>query len=174
MKLQSIWVLVAGLAIGFILGRELPRGGRGGDAAGDKPAVTAKSATAPPGELAASWLQEDVFPKAKELFVGLTPPQRLNVLKLINERKCDCGCPHTVAQCLKDDPNCGTAAGVVASAIALAKQNKTYEQMVAEATKKPAPAAKPSVNQKIALAKWTPVKGPATAKVTMVVFSDFQ
>jgi len=175
MKSQTLWVLVAGLAIGFILGRELPRGKGGGDGPGAKPEATATSATARPGDIPATWLREDVFSRAKDKFAGLTPAQRLNVLKFVNEKKCGCGCPHTVAQCLKDDPQCETALGLATSAIALAKQDKTYDQILAGATQAaPAPAAKPSVNQKIALAKWTPVKGPATAKVTMVLFSDFQ
>jgi hypothetical protein len=96
MKSSTIWVLVAGLAIGFIIGRELPR--RGGGDGSDEKSTAAK----------------------------------------------------------EKQPNDPSPAGA------------------AKAAPAPAPAPRPSVNQKIQLAKWTPVKGPATAKVTMVVFSDFQ
>ena len=173
MKSNAVWALIAGVAIGFIVGRELPRRG---SAPAEQPtsAATAKKG-APPGVIPATWLTEDVFPKAKEQFTGLSAPQRAAVLKVINERKCDCGCPHTVAQCLKDDPNCARAGAQLVDAIALAKQGKSGDEILALPVKKgDAAPPRPSDNQKVALAKWTPVQGPRNAKVTMVVFSDFQ
>jgi hypothetical protein len=177
MKSNTIWVLVSGLAVGFLVGREMPRGS--GDTQ-DKPssASTKAGVEAPPGEIPANWIKEDGL-KAADKFAGLNAAQRYKVLKLMNEKPCDCGCPHgTTAQCLKDDPNCPRAPTILSQAIDAAKAGKSYDDMLA-AVKKPggdaAPAAAPpSANQKVELAKWSPIKGPKLAKVTIVEFSDFQ
>jgi protein-disulfide isomerase len=96
---NNVWALLACTALGFIIGRELPRRGSSpGDGPDAAPPPTAKTTAA-------------VAPEAPRP----TPPAP------------------------------------------------------------PAPAApRPSPNQKVELAKWTPVKGPNTAKVTIVEFSDFQ
>jgi len=179
MKSNTVWVLISGLAVGFLVGRELPR--RSGDT-GEQPSSASgakATAEAPPGEIPANWIKEDGL-KAADKMAGLTAAQRYKVLKLMNEKPCDCGCPHgSTAQCLKDDPNCPRAPLILSQAIDAAKAGKTYEEMLA-AVKKPggdAPgggAAPPSPNQKVELAKWTPIKGPKNAKVTIVEFSDFQ
>ncbi len=47
---------------------------------------------------------------------GLSPANQVEALKQLNSEKCTCGCGLTVAQCLVDDPSCGTSPSV-ASAI---------------------------------------------------------
>src|SRR5205814_1224178 len=99
----------------------------------------------------------------------------------LNEKPCDCGCPHgSVALCKKQDPNCPRAPTVIATATSLAKQGKTFDEVMA-AVKKPDGAGAPAAArqpvagpQKIELAAWTPVQGPKMAKVTVLEFSDFQ
>src|SRR5947209_5275898 len=92
---NSIWALVAGLAVGFSVGREWPRHGT------EAPSATSDKATAAleggkPGsvpEIPSSWVKETEF-NAADQFTGLSPMQRYNALKALNETPCDCGCPH--------------------------------------------------------------------------------
>jgi hypothetical protein len=178
MKSNTIWVLISGLAVGFVVGREMPR--KGESESPDKPPSAAAAApTVVPGEIPANWIKEDGL-KAADKFAGLTPAQRYLVLKVMNEKPCDCGCPHgTTAQCMKDDPNCPRAPVILSQAIDLAKQGKNYDQILAS-VKKPegggggGGAPPPSPNQKVQVAAWSPIKGPKQAKVTIVEFSDFQ
>ena len=111
-------------------------------------------------------------------FTGLTPAQRYAVLKVMNEKPCDCGCPHgTTAKCLKDDPNCPRAPVILSKAIEMAKAGSTAEQITAAVKKTDdAPGAKPPAGaaQKVDVAAWSPILGPKYAKVTIIEYSDFQ
>ena len=171
MKGQTIWVLVTGLALGFLGGYELGRGRGEAPSSGSAAKVEANA-----GEIPADWLKESDF-GAADKFAGLTPEQRFVALKVVNQKPCDCGCPHgSVAKCKKDDPGCPRAPTIIAAAADLAKQGKSYEEIL-KAVEKPAAAArKPPEEspQRIELAAWTPVKGPKYAKVTVLEFSDFQ
>ncbi len=162
---STILALVVGALGGFILGRELPHGG--GSA----------TTVAVPKTLPADWLTEDKF-GATEAFKDLTPAQRYAALKVLNEKQCDCGCSFgSIANCKIKDPNCPRAPKVIAEAVALAKQGKTADEILL-AVKKPAAApqrpAEAEGPKRVELAAWTPVKGPKTAKVTILEFSDFQ
>ena len=177
MKTNSIWLLIAGLAVGVLLGREWPLSRNGSAGKGDSPSVT-EPVAAVPTEIPAGWLKEDEF-KATAKFAGLSAAQRYLVLKVMNEKPCDCGCPHgTTAACLKEDPNCPRAPAILKQAIASAKEGKNYDQILASVKKSDSPAAPaapaPSQFQKVELAKWTPIEGPKLAKVTIIEFSDFQ
>jgi hypothetical protein len=171
MKTNIIWGVIAGVAIGFVLGREYTRHGESAT-----PAAASAGSTAAPGEISASWVKESDF-GATEQFAGMTPAQRYTALKVLNERPCDCGCPHgSVALCKKQDPNCPRAPAVIASVAQLAKQGKSAEDILLAVKKKdsPAPAQAPQGPQKVELAAWTPIRGPKHAKVTILEFSDFQ
>jgi hypothetical protein len=172
MKSNTIWVAVSCLAIGFIVGREYTRS----SSTGDKPGAATSSANGPT-EIQANWIKEGEI-GASAAFSSLTPQQRFVALKVLNERPCDCGCPHgSVAKCKKDDPNCPRAPKVIDEVVALAKQGKTAPEVLAAVKKPDAPPPapqRPDVPQKVELAQWTPVKGPKAAKVTIVEFSDFQ
>ena len=177
MKSNTIWVLISGLAVGALIGQALPRIG-GGSTGGEKSETAAKPntlAAATPTEIPAGWLSADDL-KATDKLAGLTAQQKYSVLRVMNEKPCDCGCPHgTTGKCLKDDPNCPRAPVILSKAIELAKAGKSYDDILAAVKKqggddKPAPAA----NQKVELAKWVPIEGPKLAKVTIVEFSDFQ
>lgn len=179
MKGNGIWMLIAGLALGFVLGREVPKAGGGGEAATAETAAP-KAAAQAAGPIPTDWILEDGL-GAKDTMTGLTPAQRFAVLKFYNETPCDCGCPHgSFAKCKKEDPGCPRAPKVLEQAVALAKQGKSYTE-IAAATKKPAGgdnpgggAAPPAPYQKAELAAWTPIEGPKYAKVTIVEYSDFQ
>jgi protein-disulfide isomerase len=171
MKSNTIWALITGLAVGFLVGQYTERGRSGGS---DETPHAVKAA--PAGKIPSDWVTEKDF-KGEEKMAGLTPAQRYLVLKVMNEKPCDCGCPHgNTAKCAKEDPGCPRAPQVLAGAIAGAKAGQTFEQILAAVKKPDAPQPREEVTgpQKVELAAWTPVKGPKTAKVTIVAFSDFQ
>jgi protein-disulfide isomerase len=179
----TIWALVTGLAVGFAVGREWPRK----DTAQTQAAAPRSTAAATPGapegptEIPASWIKEAEM-GATEAFAGLSPAQRYTALKVLNELPCDCGCPHgSVALCKKVDPECPRAPVVIAAAAAAARGGGSYDQVLAAARKRDdapaqaqAQAAPAEPPQRVELARWTPIKGAATAPVTIVAFSDFQ
>jgi hypothetical protein len=92
MKSNTLWALATGLLLGFIVGREF--GSRS-----DNPGVKSTSGTstaaaaATPTEIPKDWITEHDLNVADQ-FNGLTPQQRYLVLKLLNEKPSDCGCPH--------------------------------------------------------------------------------
>jgi hypothetical protein len=172
-----VWALVAGLAVGYIVGNKLPMSGGGGG--GSSPSArAADNGSSGSTEIPKDWITEKEI-GAEASFAGLTAAQRFNALKVLNSKPCDCGCPHgTIAKCKKEDPACPVAPSEIALAAAEAKAGKSYDEIYA-ATKKsnqPAQAARPAeqATAKVLLASWTPVKGPKYAKVTILEFSDFQ
>ena len=175
MKSNTIWALITGLAVGFLVGHEWSGGKGGGES---KPGASASSANGPTA-IPADWITEKDI-NATDQFAPLTPQQRYAALKVLNERPCDCGCPHgSTIKCKKEDPGCPRAPTVIAEVVAHAKLGETPDQIAAAVKKKegPSPAAQqppPGQPQKVELAQWTPVKGPKFAKVTIVEFSDFQ
>jgi hypothetical protein len=174
MKSNMIWVAISCLAVGFIVGREMTRAGGGG---GGAPGAATPTSANGPTDVPKDWIVEGDI-GATATFQGMTPQQRYAALKVLNERPCDCGCPHgSVAKCKKDDPGCPRAPKVIEDVVALAKQGKTAPDILAAVKKPDAPAAqqpKPDAPQRAELAAWTPVKGPKYAKVTIVEYSDFQ
>ena len=172
---QWIWVLAAGLAVGFLIGREVGKGSDAGD--GKSPSAAAGKVGGPAGAIPADWILEADL-KATDQFAGLTPGQRYQALKALNETPCDCGCPHgSVAKCKKEDPGCPRGPVWIEKAVALAKEGKTADQIAAAVKQaKPAAAAPeaPSGPQKAEIAAWSPIRGPKFAKVTLVMWSDFQ
>ncbi|HEX8951190.1 MAG TPA: hypothetical protein VF945_05060 [Polyangia bacterium] len=165
-----VWALVAGLAVGYILGNKLPMSGGGGGAT-----PSARTAESGGGDIPKDWITEKEI-GAEAQFAGLTAAQRFNALKVLNSKPCDCGCPHgTIAKCKKEDPACPVAPTEIALAASEAKAGKSYEEIYA-AVKKPNQPARPAepTTARVQLASWTPVKGPKYAKVTVLEFSDFQ
>ena len=167
-----VWALVAGLAVGYILGNTLPMKGGGGGGGATPSARTAESGG---GDIPKDWITEKEI-GAEAQFAGLTAAQRYNALKVLNSKPCDCGCPHgTIAKCKKEDPACPVAPSEIALAASEAKAGKSYEDIYA-AVKKPNQPARPAepTTARVQLASWTPVRGPKYAKVTVLEFSDFQ
>src|SRR5215467_14647592 len=128
-----VWALVAGLAIGYIVGNKLPMSGGGSSSR------TADSGGSG-GDIPKDWITEKEF-GAEEAFAGLTAAQRFNALKVLNSKPCDCGCPHgSIAKCKKEDPGCPVAPAEIAIAAREAKAGKSYEQIYAAVKKSDAPA----------------------------------
>jgi protein-disulfide isomerase len=190
-KGANIWLaLIAGLGVGFAVGREVgPRGGGGGGGgtAEEKPSAAAAAPT--PGQ----YKSESEFPagwqKAADLatvsgvsFDGLSDSQKVAALQALNEKKCTCGCGmESIAVCAKKDPNCPVSPRITREVISRAKQGKSLADLRAyvESEAKPsapsanAPAA-PAGPKKITFPPSAPRLGPKAAKVTIVEFSDFQ
>ncbi len=177
MKSNSIWALVTGLAVGFLIGREYT-GTKGSADSPSKPGAMAPTSANGPTEIPKEWITEKDL-NVTDQFAGLTPQQKYVVLKVMNEKPCDCGCPHgNVAKCKKEDPGCPRAPVILTTAIAHAKLGENFDTVMAAVKKPDSPAAQqPEAAkgpQKVELAAWTPTKGPKYAKVTILEWSDFQ
>jgi protein-disulfide isomerase len=193
----NIWPLIAGLSLGFVVGRETG-GGRGdaakvADKAGDTPSAAAAPGAAKlpdkvyktQAEFPAGWLKESDLASVTALsFAGLTDGQKATALQAMNERDCECGCGMgKIATCVKKDPNCPRSPGLAKLAIDMSKQGKGLGEILAaiDDRQKPAPGApsaaapaQPSGPRKVLLTSTMPRKGPKAAKVTIAEFSDFQ
>ncbi|MEO7096144.1 MAG: hypothetical protein ABI175_22980 [Polyangiales bacterium] len=191
------WVLAAGLAIGFIVGREAHRfglsdGGGGAPAPSGSIAITADSAAAAKkgyatqAEFPAGWVKSTDLPSSFATLADLDETQKTTVMQALNERECTCGCAYgKLATCIQKDPNCPRSPAMAKLAADLVKQGKGLTEILAAIdTAQGAGAAKPPAAptveppppkpQYIAVAAWNPRKGPNPAKVTIIEFSDFQ
>src|SRR5688572_25542699 len=95
------WALVTGLAVGFLVGREMGDRSGGGTAKSDDDSKPVAAAVAPAANLPTKiYKSEGEFPanwiKSAELasiasFDGMTDGQKATALQALNERKCECG-----------------------------------------------------------------------------------
>jgi protein-disulfide isomerase len=173
MKPNVILALLAGLVVGFVVGRAVngqsgssgstvmaPGGGGGGET---EAALELKSADMPAGT-----------------FTGMTDSQKFAVMKVMNDNMCDCGCDKgTLAHCIKEDPNCPKSPAKLKQAVDLAKQGKSAQQIQAEMFGAAARvAAKPAANNDQQVFKVDDngklVHGDKNALVTIVEYSDYQ
>src|SRR5947207_7311991 len=96
----SIWLaLLAGLGVGFAVGREMgPRGGGAEPTAAAHPVAGAAAVPTGPsykseGQFPAAWLKAADLTAVKGVsFDGLNDSQKATALQALNERKCNCGC----------------------------------------------------------------------------------
>ncbi|HEX7466302.1 MAG TPA: thioredoxin domain-containing protein [Usitatibacter sp.] len=190
----TIWPLVTGLAVGFLVGRETgsrgSAGGGGSEAAAEKGSDKAPAGTKMPAkiykaesEFPSGWMKEaDLASVTSVSFAGMTPGQKVTTLQALNERDCECGCGMgKIAGCLKKDPNCPRSPNMAKLAIDMAKQGKGLGEILAAIDDKqkpsaPAPgaAAAPGGSKKVVPFAHDLRRGPKAAKVTIVEFSDFQ
>jgi hypothetical protein len=192
-KAAWVWPLVAGLAIGYAVGREVHRFGADGHASSspDSSAAAPIAAEAPGKKYAkqtdfpSGWLKDSDLGSSSSVVAGLTDAQKVIVMQALNERNCECGCGMgSLAICLQKDPNCPRSPAMAKVAVELVKQGKSVAEIEAaidakqkdSGGQKPAaaPAEPPKGPVKVELAAWNPRKGPKPAKVTVVEFSDFQ
>ena len=195
----TIWPLVTGLAVGFLVGRET--GGGHVASSGDEPGAAKVAAVAdkavPAGtklpdkvykaetEFPAGWMKSaDLTSVTTVSMAGLTEAQKTVAMQAMNERNCECGCGMgSIGLCVKKDPNCPRSPGLAKLAIDMAKDNKPLAQILAAIDEKQKPAAgaaapsapaAPSGPKKVVFAAHNPRLGPKLAKVTIVEVSDFQ
>jgi hypothetical protein len=187
-----VWALVTGLAVGYIIGREVGgisgRTGAAKETAGETTSAGSGKTYASEAEFPAGWTKDGDLGQHAGIFAGLTEQQKANALHAMNERKCECGCAFgTLANCLAKDPNCPRSPVIGRLAADLAKEGKSADEIMAAIDTKqkemgggaaPAgaqqPPPPPTTPQKVAIAPWNVRKGPEHAKVTIVEFSEFQ
>lgn len=188
MKGNVIVALIVGASLGFVVGRATKSSG-GGDRGGPAGAGAPVAQPTPPAggqdtgktpaDLPANFLKEADLPAGT--LAGMSDAQKYAVLKVANEKTCDCGCDKgTIANCRKTDPNCPRSPQVLSQMVALAREGKGSVEIRAEVDKgggaKPKPAGgseDPNAVYKIPAGD-SPSDGPATAKVTIIESTDFQ
>lgn len=108
---------------------------------------------------------------------GLTAAQKAQVLAIAQEASCSCGCNMKIAPCLSQDRSCmvsRTQATAVAREIKAGKSSIAAAAVLADAAymaKLQNELASQPVDLKIAGA---PARGPESARLIIVEFSDFQ
>jgi protein-disulfide isomerase len=190
----TIWPLVTGLAVGFLVGRETAVRGSGGgatsDVAAEKTSDSAPSGTKMPdkiyhaeSEFPSGWIKEaDLSAVTSVNFAGLTPQQKVTALQALNERDCECGCGMgKIAGCLKKDPNCPRSPNLARRAIDMAKEGKGLGEILAaidaqQKSNAPSGGAAPAAggSKKVVPFAHDLRRGAKATKVTIVEFSDFQ
>ncbi len=195
------WALITGLAVGFLIGREVgPRvaGSGPGEPSSPTPTAQAPAAGAPAlpskiykseSEFPTGWLKAaDLTGVAGVSLDGMTDGQKATALQALNEHDCECGCGMgSIAICAKKDPNCPRSPKMAKQVLDMAKQGKSMADMLAyietqnpkkgaaAAPSAPTPGAAAGPGPKrVPLSAHSPRKGPKFAKVTIAEFSDFQ
>jgi len=191
----TLWPLVTGLAVGFLVGRETGGHGSAGsgsaDTAAEKASDKVPAGTKMPdkiykseSEFPAGWTKEaDLASVTTVSFAGLSSAQKVTALQALNERDCECGCGMgKIAGCLKKDPNCPRSPNMAKLAIDLAKDGKGLGAILAAIDEKqkpsggsaPSAAAPAGGSKKVVPYAHDLRRGAKATKVTIVEFSDFQ
>src|ERR1700692_1149063 len=106
--------------------------------------------------------------------VGLTSSQREIALRTMRAESCPCGCAMKIAECRMGDPQCVSSRRLAHFVITMASAGKSKEAVRQELLKFAA-APENLLDDPIKIVTdGDPVRGPASAKVTIVEFSDFQ
>lgn len=111
-------------------------------------------------------------------FTGLSVAQKQSALTMMREMGCTCGCNMKVAQCRVEDPACAYSKGLSATIVKGFKEGKSageVQKLVSDSA-----LGKPRAPQKILgdpiqiPTDGAPSVGPASARVVLVEFSDFE
>jgi|GEM_PF-2055370 len=120
----------------------------------------------------ASWQSATEFPGLDQ--TGLSAAQKQNLLNLIRAQSCSCGCTMHIAECRVKDPRCGVSRGLAAMAMRELREGKTADAIRADLERR-MKEAPPVLDEAVKIPiDGDPVKGPSTARITLVEFSDFQ
>jgi len=132
-------------------------------------ALASAAALAPAG--AAAQKPADALPGVD--LSGLTPAQVEVVQRVARDEFCHCGCPHTLAGCLREHKSCKHAPRMAALAVRLAGQGMTAGEVLKVLTDYYAGFDR-SKRAKLDVKEFGPPLGKAEAPVTIVEFSDFE
>jgi len=107
---------------------------------------------------------------------GLTPAKKQAALKALRGQACLCGCGMQVAECRVKDPSCGESRGLADIIVKAIREGKNPEQAVADSELVNRRSASPTLLEAaIPLPiDGAPMKGPASGRITIVEFSDFE
>lgn len=103
---------------------------------------------------------------------ALTPAQAEVVRRVAADEFCHCGCPHTLAGCLREHKGCKHAPRMASLVVRLAGQGLGSGEVLRALTAYYA-GFDPARRAKLDVAGFGPALGSAAAKVTLVEFSDF-
>lgn len=154
-------------------------------------AVTVRKTKAPTSKPASSvqkkWLTAADLPGIA--FDRLDPARRKRALAMMNALKFPCGCGQTVARCARENLACSRVQRIIEVLMEAVHGGKTKKEIIDAiySAAKPQPTAQPQqpqqqqgppspksgVTYKIPLGA-APVDGPKGAKLTVVIFSDFE
>src|ERR1700730_1222731 len=99
---------------------------------------------------------------------GLSAEQKRVLLAELRTEACNCGCTMKIAECRVKDPKCGRSRGLAALVARELREGKTGPAIHAELEHR-MNAPPPILDEPVALSiDGAPVKGPATAKITLV------
>jgi len=102
-------------------------------------------------------------------FAGLTPAQKQTALAVLREAPCNCQCGMKLAECRVKDPACSVSKDLAAGVIRDLKAGQApaaIQKALADGEFFAAPVPLKTLG--------APARGSANAKLTLVVFSDFQ
>jgi protein-disulfide isomerase len=105
---------------------------------------------------------------------GLSAQQKHVLLTLIRAEGCNCGCTFKIAECRAKDPKCGRSRSLAAMVARELQEGKSPDAIRAE-LKRRMNEAPPVLDEAVSIPiAGDPSRGPASAKITLVEFSDFQ
>ncbi len=118
------------------------------------------------------WKTATEFPNVD--WHGLTGARKAEALSFIRGETCACGCGFMIAECRMKDPGCGVSRKLANAAIQGFIDKKSIVQ-IREELKKLASTPPPVLEEAVKIPiEGAPSQGSATAKYTIVEFSDFQ
>jgi protein-disulfide isomerase len=125
----------------------------------------------------ADWTTSTDFPNVD--FGGLTPDQKELAVKILRGETCTCGCNMKLAQCRMVDPSCGDSRALSTIVIEGVRNHRTADQihdaLVTSAIAKMRASQNKILGDPVEIAtEGAPTRGPQSAKVTVVEFSDFE
>lgn len=127
------------------------------------------------GLFAQSWQTANELPSVD--LSELSPTLKSAVLKMVREQDCNCGCNLKIAECRMKDPKCGYSRALAAAIVREFKAGKNADQVYAvlRELQKQGPVQPRVLEDAVAIpVKDDPSRGPDSAKITIVTFSDFQ